>query len=94
MKRITVKPNQTIFDLAAEHYGNCEAIAELLVNNPTICNDQAALTGLGIDYLADSSFYIDAPVKPGLQLNIDNDSRLFKNSVIKEIENEVTTYGR
>ena len=36
MKTVTVKPNQTVFDILVEQYGTCEALAELLENNPNL----------------------------------------------------------
>lgn len=92
MQTIIVKLNQTIFDLAAEQYGTCEAIGEILKNNPDIRNDKAALTALGVDYLSDPEFYIDAPVEVGFKLQIDTDSKLIKTSITKEINTDVTTY--
>ena len=34
MKTVTVKPNQTVFDILVGQYGTCEALAEFLENNP------------------------------------------------------------
>lgn len=93
METITVKPNQTIYDLAVKHYGTCEAVYDILQNNPALRNDKTALAALGIDYLSDVSFYFDLPVEPGFVLQMNTDSRLIKNSVIKEINNEVTTFN-
>ena len=93
MKVITVKQNQTIFDLAIENYGSCEAISEILNNNPNIRNDKTALTALGINYLTDGAFYLDAPVEPGFELQVNPDSQFIKTSVTKEITNEVTTFN-
>lgn len=91
MKTVTVKPNQTIFDIAVEQYGTCEAIAEIMSNNPGIRNDKAALSALGIDYLSDTDFYADVTVEPGFQFLVNTDSRLIKTNVIKEINTDVTT---
>lgn len=91
MKTVTVKPNQTIFDIAVENYGTCEAVGEILKNNPIVSNDKDALTALGIDYLSDTDFYIDVSIEPGFELQIDTDSKLIKTSVIREITTDVTT---
>lgn len=93
MKTVTVKPNQTIYDLAAEQYGTCEALAEIISNNPGIRNDKAALSALGIDYLSDTDFYADVAVDPGFQFLVDTDSRLIKTSIIKEITSDITTFN-
>lgn len=93
MKTVTVKPNQTIFDLAVENYGTPEAVAEILKNNPSLRNDKAAMTALGINYTSDSGFYLDAPVATDFPLQIDTDSKQIKTSVIKEITTEVTTFN-
>lgn len=92
MKTITVKPNQTIHDIAVEQYGTCEAVPGILENNPGIRNDKEALKKLGIDYLDNPPFYIDAPVEVGLSLQVDTSSRLIKNSVTREITSDVTTF--
>lgn len=92
MQTVIVKLNQTIFDLAAEQYGTSEAVGEILKNNPHLTNDKTALTALGIDYLSDTEFYIDAPVEVGFKLQIDTDSKLIKTSITKEINIDVTTY--
>lgn len=90
---VTVKPNQTIFDLAAQYYGTCEAISELLANNPDLTNEDAAKTAAGIDAINDDSFYFDLPVKTGTVMKIDTDSRLLQKSVIKQIQTDVTTFN-
>lgn len=93
MKTVTVKPNQTIFDIAVENYGTCEAIGEILRNNPALANEDRAKTAVGIDPINDKSFYFDLPLKSGSTLFVDTDSRLIKNSVIREINTEVTTFN-
>ena len=92
MKTITVKQNQTIFDIAVEQYGTCEAIPGILESNPGIRNDKEALKELGIDYLEDPPFYLDAPVEAGSSLQVDTSSRLIKTSVTREITSDVTTF--
>ena len=91
MKTITVKQNQTIFDLAARYYGTCEAVGEILRNNPEIMNDKSALAAVGIDYLSDTDFYPDVSMENGYQLLIDTDSKLIKTSIVREITGDITT---
>lgn len=93
MITIIVSPNQTVYDLAAQHYGTCEAVEEILQNNPGIKNDKKALVALNVDYLTDADFYLDAPVNPGTELNIDTDSKLIRTSVTNEFNTDITTYG-
>lgn len=90
---VTVKPNQTIFDLAAQYYGTCEAIGEILDNNPELTNEDAAKTAAGIDAINDDSFYFDLPVKTGAVIKIDTDSRRLQKSVIKQIQTDITTFN-
>ena len=45
MKTVTVKPNQTVFDILVEQYGTCEALAELLENNPNLENEPGQTGG-------------------------------------------------
>lgn len=92
MKTITVKPGQTLFDVAIEQYGTCEALGELLALNPSLRNDPSALSALGIDALSDGGFYLDAALPPGSAVEIDPESRLKRNSTLRELTEEVTTF--
>lgn len=93
MQTITVKPNQTIFDIAVQYYGNAEAVGEILRNNPQLSNETAAKTAIGINAITDDNFYFDLPVKAGTALMIDTDSRYLQKSVIKQIDTDVTTFN-
>ncbi|SUE33680.1 hypothetical protein [Rikenella microfusus] len=94
MKTIRTVSNQTVFDLAVKYYGTCEAVAELIGNNPGLRNDPAALATLGIDYVADGGFYADAALLAGQEVRIDNDSRTLRQMVVKELQNkEINTFG-
>lgn len=93
MKKVTVKRNQTIYDIAVEQYGTCEAIPEIIANNPNLDNDEQAKISLGIDASKDKDFYFDLPLKQGSIVLIDTDSRSLKKNIIREINNkEVTTF--
>lgn len=92
METITVKERQTLFDIALEQYGTCEAVDELLRLNPDIANDPAALTAAGIDSIADKGFYLDLPVETSMQLVYDPDSMLRRDNILKELRNDITTY--
>ena len=91
MKTVTVKPNQTIFDILVEQYGTCEALAEFLENNPDLENDP------GTDKRAvpesERIFRFDLPLKVSSTVLISTDSRQIKTSVIREINTEVTTFS-
>lgn len=91
MKTVTVKPNQTIFDILVEQYGTCEALAELLENNPNLENEPGA-DGRAIPE-AERIFRLDLPLKDGSTVLISTDSRQIKTSVIREINTEVTTFS-
>ncbi len=94
MKTVKAKPNQTIYDVALEQYGNVEAVGEIMVNNPDLRNDPAALAALGINAIADTGFYIDVALLPGAAIAINNtDSPLIRPSVLKELAGEeITTF--
>lgn len=92
MTTITVRARQTVFDIALEQYGTCEAVGEILALNPDIANDPAALAQMGIDSVSETGFYMDAPVDKGMLLRIDEDSPLIRKNVLKELTNEITTY--
>lgn len=91
MKTITVKPRQTIWDVAIENYGTCEAVSELLALNPDLTNDPAALARRGIDALSDGSYYMDVALQPGSRLIVDNQSELMRRNVLRMLRCEITT---
>lgn len=93
MKKVTVKRNQTVYDIAVEQYGTCEAITEIIANNPNLDNDEQAKIRMGIDASKDKDFYFDLPLKQGSIVLIDTDSRLLKKNIIREITGkEITTF--
>lgn len=93
MKKVTVKRNQTIYDIAVEQYGTCEAIPEIIANNPGLENDEQSKISMGIDASKDKDFYFDLSLKQGNSVLIDTDSRLLKKNIIREITGkEVTTF--
>lgn len=92
MKTVTVKRNQTLYDIALEQYGTCEAIGEILDLNPQLTNDPAALCATRIDSMRDTAFYIDTALEPGTQLLIDEDSPRIRKSTLRELTNDITTY--
>lgn len=89
MKQITVSPNQTLLDIAMQYYGNIEVLGKLLADNPTLNNDPAALAAEGY---AAGDFYPNLPLRPGMLIAIDDQSRLPRPNVIRKITREVTTY--
>lgn len=94
MKQIKAKPNQTLFDIALEQYGTCEAVEEILRLNPNIKNEKTAKTSKGIDYILDTDFYIDLAVESGLLITIDADSELRQASILKDLQNiNITTFS-
>lgn len=92
MKKVTVKPNQTLYDIAVSEYGTCEAISELIANNPELSNDGQSKVAMGVDAINDRSFYFDLPLKPGSVVLIDTDSRTLRKNILREITKEVTTF--
>ena len=90
MKAVKVKPNQTIYDIVIEQYGTCEALAELLYNNPELENEPG-IDGRVISE-AERVFRFDLPLKASSTVLIDTDSKLIKTSVVKDINTDVTTY--
>lgn len=93
MKTIKTVQNQTLFDVAVKHYGTCDAVAELLADNPGLRNDPAALAAVGVDYVADGGFYLDAALLPGQEIAIDTGSPTLRRNVVKELRNkEINTF--
>lgn len=92
MKKVTVERNQTIYDIAVTEYGTCEALPEIIADNPGLENEERAKISLGIDAAKDKDFYFDLPLKRGSVVLIDTDSRSLKKNIIREIDKEVTTF--
>ena len=92
MKTITSKPNQTVYDIALEQYGNVEAVGEIVDNNPHLVNDPAVLVALGINMIEDDGFYIDAALLAASGVRIDTDSPHRRPNVIRELTEDITTF--
>ncbi|MEG1572833.1 MAG: hypothetical protein RR328_04695 [Bacteroidales bacterium] len=90
-KTFSVEPNQTLYDLAIQHYGTGEAIAEMIALNPHLRNDKNALAAQGIEP-QNEEFYLDISIEPGFKLQINTDSKQIKNAAIREITSPITTY--
>lgn len=58
MKKVTAKANQTIYDVAIEQYGTCEAVGKLMQDNPGMENDLQAVTEAGIEKATEVSILI------------------------------------
>ena len=89
MRTISVKDNQTVLDIAMQYYGTAEAVSEILDIKPGIKNDATSLVAEGREL---GYFYPDRKLKPGVAIQIDDESLLFKKTVVKKIEIDVTTY--
>lgn len=92
MKTISVKRNQTLFDVALERYGTLEALGEILRNNPGLTNDAGALAALGIDAVNSSDFYPDVMLEAGQSVAIDTDSGTIRSGIVKQIIQDITTF--
>lgn len=89
MKTVTVRDNQTIYDLAVQYYGTAEAAGLVLKDNPTLANDAKAMAALGITDT--DNFYADIAIKPGIIVNIDDDNRMRRDNTLKELGGRVIT---
>ena len=65
MTTATVKARQTVYDIALEQYGTCEAVGEILALNPQIANDPEALVQLGSTASAKRGFTWTWPLHRG-----------------------------
>ncbi len=93
MKTVKVQSNQNVFDLAVQHYGNVEAVDEIIRLNPDLKNEATALDALGINTAGNEVvFQLDAAVKAGFPLKIDDTSKNIKKNMLKKITQEITTY--
>lgn len=93
MQQITIKPNQSLRDIAIANYGTLEAMGEIVaINEAVLKNDAKALVAIGVDYLNDSSFYLDVALEPGLIIEINEKSKLIDKNTIRELKTEQTKY--
>lgn len=89
MKRIKVKENQTLLDIALEYYANAQAGQEILINNQEIKNEPTAVIAHGEKF---GFFYPDICLQPGIEVRIDEESPLYRKPAQKKME-QVTTYS-
>ncbi|KAA6339869.1 hypothetical protein EZS27_012234 [termite gut metagenome] len=81
MKKVAVLSNQTLYDLAVQHYGTVEATGELFALNPDIRNTPER-----------EDFCFDLPIQPG-EIVMNEESRLIKKNRVKELsDKEITTW--
>ena len=89
MKTIEVQADQTILDLAVQHYGTADGVGEILRLNPTLENDPKRLAAEGRQR---DAFYPDLRLTPGQQVIIDDDGTVIRKSTVKKMTRNVTTY--
>lgn len=89
MKTVEIKDEQTLLDIALQHYGTAEAVGKIISDNPDLSNEPSAVVEAGREL---GAFYPDIKLKAGTRANIDDDSRLMKKTVVKKIERDITTY--
>lgn len=86
MKTILTADNQTISDVAVQHYGTIQATKEILTLNPQIENEPKGYNIEG------NEFHFDLPVKVNSLLTIDENSSLINKNLLKQINEPVTTF--
>lgn len=89
MKTIEVENDQLLLDIALQQYGTAEAISEIILNNPDLKNDPSAVVKSGREL---GSFYPDIKLAPGSTVQIVDESRLVRKTVVKKIDRSITTY--
>lgn len=93
MKTIVTEPNQTLWDIAVQWYGNAEAVTEIVELNPMLTNDTVAAAAAGIDTVKDRGFYFDLPIEAGSKVTINPMSGLSRQNITRDINKTITTYG-
>lgn len=80
--KIKVVANQTLRDVAIKYYGNIEAMAEIIDNNPQLRNN-----------MLNDTFSLDGVIMEGLELEIDKTSFLERQNITRELKNyEINTF--
>lgn len=80
MIRIRTIENQTVFDLAKQYYGTIEAVSDILKNNENLCNDDLY------------EYELNRPLKPGLEIMIDDESKLRDVNTLRKINKNITLW--
>lgn len=78
-----------LLDIALQQYGTAEAIGEIVRNNPDLKNDPSAVVESGREL---GPFYPDIKLASGSTVQIDDESRLIRKTVVKKINRSITTY--
>lgn len=85
MRTITTLKNQTVFDIAIQHYGDVALFDKVVEMNTGLRNDYSAATASGVQFdyeVFDMSF----PLLPGQQVLID--PMLVNAVVMREIRDQ------
>lgn len=93
MSSVTSEENQTIYDVCLMAYGTLEALSEVLWLNPGLKNDGRAKVAVGIDPIADTSFYLDLPIERETVVVVNPDSPLTNGNVVRELVEPVVTFN-
>ena len=80
LKTIEVENGQLLLDIALQQYGTAEAIGEIVRNNPELKNEPSAVVESGRKLVSGST------------VQIDDESRLIRKTVVKKINRSITTY--
>ncbi len=88
MKTVKTTSNQTVFDLAVEHYGTIEAVGEIMSLN-TLKNDPQALLDADINEV--NVFYPDIALPAGFEVIIDENSSYRRPNILKELDGRTIT---
>ena len=89
MKTIEVGTDQTILDLALQHYGTADGVGEILRLNPSLSNDPRRLAE---ERRQMDAFYPDLRLDPGQRIEIDDSGAVIKKATVKKITRNITTY--
>ena len=80
MKTIEVENDQLLLDIALQQYGTAD---------PDLKNDPSAVVESGREL---GPFYPDIKLASGSTVQIDDESRLIRKTVVKKINRSITTY--
>jgi len=83
MRTIKTVKGQTLMDLAIQEYGNLEAAFQILEDNPRLAGLNDYPVGQLVDDFCDFDF--SHPIKPGVEVFINEDSDLVNQGVLKKL---------
>lgn len=92
LRKVVSMPNQTVFDIASQYYGDVAHFDRVLELNPVLYSDYTYARELGVQ-VDESLFDISYPLMPNTHLNID--VKFVNRGVLRELQQkEIVSFSK